>query len=89
MHNPVGIFAVEDAFHLTRRGWVLVGEVTGQVDPGNWLVFEPEVTLVVTSVEAINKQGVHKTGLLVSPHLASRYELPGQQLIGNTAQIMR
>lgn len=88
MTKQIGVFTVEDAFYLTNRGWVLIGELKGYVTTGNWLVFPIEVELLVVSVEAINQLGAHKTALIISEHFASRNELVAQHIIGNTAQIM-
>ena len=80
-------FAIEDAFYITNRGWVLASDLVGEVARGNRLIVS-ETELLVTSVEAINRQGRHKTGLIISQVFASRHELIEQHIIGGTAQIV-
>lgn len=88
MPKQIGAFTVEDAFHLTNRGWVLVGELKGHVAIGSWLVLPVEVELLVAGVEVLNQYGAHKTALIISEHFVSRNELVDQHIIGNTARIM-
>lgn len=80
-------FAIEDAFYITNRGWVLAGDLVGEVARGNRLIVS-ETELLVTSVEAINRQGRHKTGLIIAQVFASRHELVEQHIIGVIAQIV-
>ncbi len=80
-------FTVEDAFHITGRGWVLAGDLVGEVARGNRLLV-PDAELLITSVEAINRWGRHKTGLFIAQSFASRYELIEQYIIGATAYII-
>jgi hypothetical protein len=83
----VSTFTVEDAFYITNRGWVLAGDLVGEVARGNRLLIS-KTELLVTSVEAINRQGRHKTGLIIAQVFASRHELVKQHIIGGTAQII-
>lgn len=88
MPKQIGVFTVEEAFYLTHRGWVLIGELQGYVTTGNWVVFPGEVELLVIRVEATNQLGAHKTALIIAAHFASRNELVAQHISGNTVQIM-
>jgi hypothetical protein len=83
----VSTFTVEDAFLITGRGWVLAGDLVGEVASGNRLLV-PAAELLITRVEAINRWGRHKTGLFIAQSFASRDELIEQQIIGSTAQII-
>ena len=80
-------FTIEDAFHLTNRGWVLAGNLVGEVTSGNRLA-AAEVELLITSVEVINVQGKQKLGLVIAQQFASRRELVDQHILGATAQIV-
>lgn len=80
-------FTVEDAFYITSRGWVLAGNLVGEVTSGNRLVVA-EAELLITGVEVINLQGKHKTGLVIAQQFASRRELVEQHIVGATAQIL-
>lgn len=79
-------FTIEDAFYITNRGWVLAGNLLGEVTSGNRLAAERE--LLILSVEAINVQGKHKTGLVIAQQFESRDELVEKHLIGATAPII-
>lgn len=62
-------FTIEDAFYITDRGWVLAGDLVGEVARNNRLIVY-ETELLVTSVEAINRQGKHQTGRAYASNLA-------------------
>ena len=80
-------FTVEEAFYITSRGWVLMGNLVGEVTSGNRLVVA-EVEWLITSVEAINVQGAHKLGLFIAQQFANQRELVEKPFIGVTAQII-
>jgi hypothetical protein len=89
MQKEVGSFIVDDCFWLTSRGWVLAGELLGQVAPGNQLVFLGGIALSIRSVEAIRVPDGEKIGLLIT-HGQSQDPsyLSEKQIIGLTAQIL-
>lgn len=88
MHTQVGTFAVEDAFHITERGWVLAGKVNGTICSGNQLAFDNGILLIVSGVNLINTLCTDKIGLLTSAQFASRQDLIDQNILGATAQIL-
>ncbi|WP_133257196.1 hypothetical protein [Hymenobacter edaphi] len=89
MEKEVGTYTVEDAFHLTGRGWALVGEVTGQVGSNNYLAFPGGLVLRIIGVNLINiRNQSEKLGLLIPDQFTSRQELLDQHIIGATAQIL-
>jgi hypothetical protein len=88
VENQVGTFSVEDIFRITDRGWVLAGEVEGQISPGYRLAFGNDVVLRVRAVNWIRTAGPDKFGLLIANHFESRQELVDLNIIGATAQIL-
>ena len=89
MQKEVGSFTVDDCFWLTNRGWVLAGELLGQVTSGNQLVFPGGIALSVRFVEAIRVLEGEKVGLIIThgQSQAPSY-LCEKQIIGLTAQIL-
>ena len=88
MEKQVGTFAVEEAFRITGRGWVLAGAVTGEVSVGHQLAFASGTVLRVNGVEMINTLRTGKAGLLIPSEFTSRQELLDQNIIGATARIL-
>ena len=89
MQKQVGSFVVEAYFWLTNRGWVLSGELIGQVEAGNQLVFPAGITLLIQSVAAIKMREGEKIGLIISrSQMPDQPDLLEQQVIGFTAQIL-
>ena len=88
VENSVGSFSVDDAFRITGRGWVLAGELQGQIEIGYRLNFGNEVVLHVSGVEMLRKVNTDNFGLLVSNQFDSRQELIDLNIIGATAQIL-
>lgn len=87
--NAAGTFTVEDAFYITNRGWVLIGEIQGEFSVVRQLRFATGVSLPISQMCPVNiKNQTYKTGLITSAHFASRQELLSQQIIGATAQVM-
>ncbi|MBG8554552.1 hypothetical protein [Hymenobacter guriensis] len=89
--HAAGTFTVEDAFYITNRGWVLIGEIQGEFGVVRQLRFATGVLLPISQmcpVNVSNKNRIHKTGLITSAHFASRQELLHQQIIGATAQVL-
>ncbi len=88
MEKQVGTFAVEDAFRITGRGWVLAGAVTGEVLVGCQLSFASGALLPVSGIEMINTLRTGKAGLLISAPFTSRQQLLDWTIIGATARIL-
>jgi hypothetical protein len=86
MPNQVGTFTVEDAFHISGRGWVLVGPVQGICNSGMQLIFSAAATWPITGITGPNKDG--SISLLVPAPFSKRQELLDQQIIGTTARIL-
>ena len=84
----VGKFSVEEAFSITRIGWVLVGELEGEISPGNQLDFGNDVILQVRGVEMTKVYNSDKISLVISNQFESRQALVDQNIIGATAQIL-
>ena len=86
MKKLVGTFSALDAFCITGRGWMLVGNVKGDVAVGNKLAFDNGVLLQVRGIELMSR--TDKQALLISPAFSSQQELIDQHIIGATAQIV-
>ena len=86
--NHVGKFSVEEAFRITGRGWVLVGELEGNILSGYQLDFGNDVVLHVSGIQLTKVYNSDKLSLLVSNQFESRQELVDQNIIGATAQIL-
>ena len=84
-----GTFVTEDAFCITGRGWVLVGQLSGTVVSGQQLVFENGVILRIKAVELMNiRNTTEKISFVLEDTFASRQELLDQSIIGATARII-
>ena len=89
MQKQVGSFVVDDYFWLTNRGWVLAGQLLGQVEAENQLVFPAGITLIINSVEAVKIREGEKIGLIIGRSSARiPRELLEEQVLGFTAQIL-
>lgn len=90
MSTEVGTYIVEDAFHITGRGWVLAGTLMGQVQRGNQLAFPSGVVVGIKHVDyqiLRNSQG-ERWLLLIQNKFASRQELLDQPIIGAAARVL-
>jgi len=89
MKNSTGTFSVEDAFRITGRGWVLVGDFEGNILPGYRLDFGNDLIFYVTGVDFMRKLNNEKIGLLIRNQFESRQELIDLNIMGTTAQILK
>lgn len=89
MAKQIGTFSSDGAFQITKRGWVIIGQVEGQVNAGSQLLFGNGTVLHVTGVNVANTlNATLKFGLLISESFAARQELVDRGLIDATARIL-
>ena len=88
MENQITTFTVEETFHITNRGVVLVGETNGSVANGQKLLFDNGICWSIKSVEALYRRNQPiKIGLLMMPLDSSQQELLAT-IVGATAQVV-
>lgn len=89
MSTEVGTYTVEDAFHITGRGWILVGALAGEALTGNHLAFPSGLVVQIKGVELLNLRNQYdQISLLIPPQFASKQELIDQHIIGATARVL-
>ena len=84
----VGKFSVEEAFRITGLGWVLVGELEGNILSGYRLDFGNDVILQVSGIQLTRVYNSDKISLVIFNQFESRQKLVDQNIIGATAQIL-
>ncbi|GAB3826667.1 hypothetical protein [Hymenobacter jeollabukensis] len=94
MEKEVGTYTVKDAFHLTSRGWVLVGTLTGAVNNGNHLAFPSGLVVRTKGIEMLNiRNQEERICLVISAPFTKRQrpvdrQILDEQIIGATARVL-
>lgn len=85
MEVEINTFLVEDAT-FTERGWMLVGEVEGDVSTDNYLAFDNGFAPVIKELKHIENTG--QTGVIIPEPFLSKQDLIDQNIIGAVARII-
>ena len=86
--HPTGIYVAEDAFRITGRGWVLLGELKGTVASGQQLVFENGMAFRIKALQLTSGPAIStKTGLLLDATFDSRQQLLEAGILGVAATV--
>jgi hypothetical protein len=85
MEEEINTFWVEDAM-LTASGWMLIGEVEGDISTGNYLAFDNGFAPVVKELKHLANTG--QAGVIIPHPFLTKQDLIDQNIIGATAQII-